>query len=145
MDLLNCHGVSHGINSRHLVSWEYVMPDRTNRNRPDRDQPEKQDSPPKWPSESQRTTAAHPGNEGPHPIPIALPDHPILHYVLREKLGEGGMGIVWQATDTRLGRDVAIKFLPPHYVRDRRRLSRFQREARLLAKINHPNIGAVYS
>jgi len=68
----------------------------------------------------------------------------MLHYTLVEKIGEGGMGVVWKATDSSLGRDVAIKILPEAIARDTDRLSRFEREARLLASLNHPSIAAVY-
>jgi eukaryotic-like serine/threonine-protein kinase len=68
----------------------------------------------------------------------------IAEYVIDAKLGEGGMGEVYRAHDARLGRDVAIKVLPAAVANDRDRLKRFEREARLLAKINHPSIGAIY-
>ncbi len=68
----------------------------------------------------------------------------LLHYRLVEKIGEGGMGVVWKAIDTALDREVAIKVLPDVFSRDPERLSRFEREARLLATLNHPNIAAVY-
>ena len=68
----------------------------------------------------------------------------LLHYRLIERIGEGGMGIVWKAHDTTLERDVAIKFLPEELAGDPARLTRFEREARLLASLNHPNIAAVY-
>jgi tetratricopeptide (TPR) repeat protein/TolB-like protein len=60
-------------------------------------------------------------------------------------LGVGGMGEVWRARDTRLGREVALKVLPEAFVHDRERIVRFQREAQLLAAFNHPNIAAIYS
>jgi serine/threonine-protein kinase len=69
----------------------------------------------------------------------------LLHYLLVEKLGEGGMGVVWKAVDTTLDREVAIKFLPDAFAQDPERLARFEREAKLLASLNHPNIAAVYS
>ena len=61
---------------------------------------------------------------------------------LQELIGAGGMGEVYRARDTKLGRDVAIKVLPQRSPRDPDRLARFEREARLLAALNHPNIGA---
>src|SRR6185369_14935788 len=60
------------------------------------------------------------------------------------QLGEGGMGVVFRARDTKLLRDVALKLLPEHFADDPDRLSRFQREAQLLASLNHPNIAHVY-
>jgi len=66
------------------------------------------------------------------------------HYQVTEKLGAGGMGEVWRAHDTRLNRDVALKFLPAAFANDRGRLARFEREAQLLAQLNHPNIGGIH-
>ncbi len=68
----------------------------------------------------------------------------LLHYRLVEKIGEGGMGVVWKAVDTTLGREVAIKILPPDFAADEERLARFDREARLLASLNHPNIAGIF-
>jgi serine/threonine protein kinase len=65
-------------------------------------------------------------------------------YEILSPLGVGGMGEVYRARDTRLGREVAIKVLPEPFARDQERLARFQREARLLASLNHPNIGAIF-
>jgi serine/threonine protein kinase len=65
-------------------------------------------------------------------------------YQVRSKLGEGGMGEVYRARDTKLDRDVAIKILPRAFMGDTDRLARFEREARVLASLNHPHIGAIY-
>ena len=66
------------------------------------------------------------------------------HYEILSSLGAGGMGEVYRARDPRLARDVAIKILPPVFSTDRDRLTRFEREARTLASLNHPQIGAIY-
>ena len=68
----------------------------------------------------------------------------LSHYRVTAALGAGGMGEVYRATDTTLGRDVAIKVLPPEVVQDPERLGRFKREAHLLASLNHPHIAAIY-
>jgi serine/threonine-protein kinase len=68
----------------------------------------------------------------------------LLHYRLAEKVGSGGMGVVWRATDTTLDRDVAIKVLPDLFSGDAERLARFEREAKVLASLNHPNVAAIY-
>jgi Tol biopolymer transport system component len=72
------------------------------------------------------------------------PQLSIAHYRVASKLGEGGMGEVWQATDTKLNRDVAIKVLPQSVAADSDRLARFTREAQVLASLNHPNIASIY-
>jgi eukaryotic-like serine/threonine-protein kinase len=72
------------------------------------------------------------------------PQSSIAHYRITAKLGEGGMGEVWRATDTKLGREVAIKVLPDVFAKDADRMARFQREAQVLASLNHPNIAAIY-
>ncbi|MEE8184104.1 MAG: protein kinase, partial [Acidobacteriota bacterium] len=65
-------------------------------------------------------------------------------YEIIEPIGAGGMGEVYRARDTKLERDVAIKVLPAHLADDPERLARMQREAQLLAALNHPNIAAIY-
>lgn len=68
----------------------------------------------------------------------------IAHYRISAKIGEGGMGAVYRATDTRLGREVAIKILPRSFADDADRMARFLREAKVLATLNHPNIAQIY-
>ncbi len=68
----------------------------------------------------------------------------LSHYRLTEKIGEGGMGVVWKAEDTTLDREVAIKVLTEAFTTDADRLARFQREAKLLASLNHPNIAGIF-
>jgi serine/threonine protein kinase/dipeptidyl aminopeptidase/acylaminoacyl peptidase len=77
--------------------------------------------------------------------PVTGPGQTLLHYRITGPIGEGGMGIVWRAVDETLGRDVAIKVLPPGVGEDPRRLARFEREAKLLASLNHSNIAAIFS
>jgi len=69
----------------------------------------------------------------------------ISHYKVLEKIGQGGMGEVYRAEDTNLSRDVAIKVLPEQFIQDPQQLARFEREARLLTSLNHPNIAAIHS
>ena len=68
----------------------------------------------------------------------------IAHYHITGKLGAGGMGEVYRGRDPKLGRDVALKVLPPALANDAEYMARFHREAQVLAALNHPNIAAIY-
>jgi len=73
------------------------------------------------------------------------PGQTLAHYRIGQKIGEGGMGVVYQAEDTRLGRRVAMKVLPPEMSADPARRARFERQARAVATLNHPNIVTLHS
>ncbi len=76
---------------------------------------------------------------------MSLPaGHRLAHYEILKPIGKGGMGEVYRARDTKLDRDVAIKVLPEKFAKDKERLARFEREAKLLASLNHPNIASIY-
>ena len=72
------------------------------------------------------------------------PGQMLAHYRLIEQIGEGGMGVVWKALDTQLDREVAIKILSEELAGDAERVARFEREAKLLASLNHPHIATVH-
>ena len=75
---------------------------------------------------------------------VVQPGISLGFYEVLSALGKGGMGEVWRARDSKLGREVALKTLPEEFARDNDRLARFEREARVLAAINHPNIASIY-
>ena len=72
------------------------------------------------------------------------PGRKLAHYEVLELIGRGGMGEVYRAHDAKLKRDVALKVLPEAFANDAQRMARFEREAQLLASLNHPNIAAIY-
>jgi serine/threonine protein kinase/dipeptidyl aminopeptidase/acylaminoacyl peptidase len=84
------------------------------------------------------------GDGTPHPAQLMIEGRQLGVYRVQALLGAGGMGEVYRARDTKLQRDVAVKFLPHAFTSDPERLSRFEGEARMLAALNHPNIGAIY-
>jgi serine/threonine protein kinase len=82
-----------------------------------------------------------------NPFPLREPglsERQLAHYDITSKLGEGGMGAVFRARDTKLDREVALKFLPDEVAGDPERMARFRREARVLASLNHPNIAGIH-
>ncbi len=97
-----------------------------------------------WLRKEVESLLAHYAEDGNTFVGAAETPQCIAHYRISGKLGEGGMGEVYRATDTKLGRDVAIKVLPEGFAADRDRIARFTREAKVLAALNHPNIAAIY-
>src|SRR6266571_2886485 len=81
---------------------------------------------------------------GASPAQLGLSGQTFSHYKIEEQIGKGGMGVVCRAFDSILGRRVAIKFLPEHCAKDPGRRARFEREAKLLASLEHRNIGRIY-
>ena len=87
----------------------------------------------------------HEGRMSGHSGRLSLLGRTLAHYRINAAIGAGGMGEVYRATDMKLGRDVALKILPPDVASDPKRLARFQREARVVAALNHPNVVTLYS
>src|SRR5579863_2859535 len=97
------------------------------------------------------TVSCSPCPAGPHSDKIGRVMDPALntgdsigHYRIVSRLGQGGMGEVYLATDTRLDRNVALKVLPPAMAQDRGRMQRFEREAKAASALNHPNVAHIY-
>ena len=101
---------------------------------------------PEWPSADSRPELVR-GTQTPRPHRLIMPlqsGTTLGPYAVTAKIGEGGMGEVYRARDTKLDRDVALKVLPQAFTDDPDRLARFEREAKVLASLNHPNIGAIH-
>src|SRR5437867_3108139 len=95
-------------------------------------------------STSRRSTCTRQPARGKLRALVLQPGTRLGPYEIESAIGAGGMGEVYRARDTRLGRSVAIKSLPATFARDPERVARFQREAQVLAALNHPHIAAIY-